>query len=1180
MKPLETHKSTCSYCGVGCGVVVDKYANGKVGVSGDEASPVNMGMLCSKGMNLHYTVMDQSDRLTHPQMRWSKGHPMQRVSWDQALDRTAMIFKKTIEEHGPESVAFYVSGQCLTEEYYIINKLMKGFIGSNNIDTNSRLCMSSAVVGYKDTVGEDAVPLSYADIELADTFLVAGANPAWCHPILWRRVEKLKELKPNTKIIVVDPRVTNSVAMADYHLQITPGTDVVLYNAINRLLIEMGAADYKFIDQHTEGFAGYKAKIFETSLRQAAEICGVELQMIIDVAMTIARSNGFISMWAMGLNQSSVGVEKNYALLNISLITGKIGKQGNGPFSLTGQPNAMGGREVGGLSTMLAARRNLNSEADRLEMEKFWGGGPISPKPGFTATEIIDKIHEGVIKALWVVCTNPLVSLPDLNKVESAFRKLRFCVVQEISNRSDTTKFADVLLPAAAWAEKAGTMTNSERRVSYLPKIFDAPGEALADAEIIWRFAQKMDFPGFDYTDVSQIYDEYAHLTRGTNIDVSGLSHQILAKNGSRQWPVKSGETEGTARLFTDLKFYTPSGKAIFNVPKTPKEAYTVTSPDHPLILTTGRIRDQWHTMTKTGKVNKLRSHISTPTLDIHPDDAKLRQLKTNEICVVRSSRGEVKCKVNVTTDVKKGVVFLPMHWGKVMGRDSLRTNNLTQDALDPKSKQPELKFMAVDVVKYKKPFEKVIVVGGGAAAFRFTQSYREHNQEDEILVFSKEEHAFYNRVLLPEYLNGQLSWEQLKKIKESKVKEQGIQLLAGLSIAHIDKVHKVVVDQFGKEYSYDKLVLATGSSPFVPQEVPMHFKGIFTMRSRPDADRLRAHLDASGLPAENQQVLIVGGGLLGLEVASSLSDLGVKVHIVQRNSRLMERQLDEIGSKILAQHVIEKGIQIYFDDEVYTVIEKGGHQLTVNLKSGKSLNCEAVIYAIGTRPNVELAKEAGLNVKRGVVVNEFLQTSDDSIYALGEIAEFNNRLYGITAAAEEQADLLANFMNGDHSTPYAGSILMNILKFHDLDLCSVGDIEIDQKDERYEEVVFQDLAQRYYKKVFIYDERMIGAILIGDKNEFAEYKSMIQNRIELSDRRNSLLRDKNDKAEVKGKLVCSCNQVGRGNLEDAVLQQGCNTLSELCACTGAGLGCGSCKPEVKEILDSVLENSLLLAVK
>ncbi|MBP7643137.1 MAG: molybdopterin-dependent oxidoreductase [Saprospiraceae bacterium] len=1175
MQPLETHKSTCSYCGVGCGVTVDKYSNGKIGVSGDESNPVNKGMLCSKGMNLHYTLMDKSDRLLYPQMRWSKNHPFQRVSWDQALDRAALIFKKMIADHGPESVAFYVSGQCLTEEYYIINKLVKGFIGSNNIDTNSRLCMSSAVVGYKDTFGEDSVPLSYDDIELADTFFISGANPAWCHPILFRRIEKHKEKNPNVKIIVVDPRVTNSVALADTHLQLTPGTDTVLYNVLNRLLIEMGAADYKFIDKHTEGFAEYKDLIFKTSLREAAEICGLTQQSIVDVAQQMARSKGLITMWAMGLNQSAVGVDKNYALINISLITGKIGKPGNGPFSLTGQPNAMGGREVGGLANMLTARRNLNSEADRLEIQKFWGGGPISPKPGYTATEIIDKIHEGVVKAVWIVCTNPLVSLPDLNRVESALKKVKFCVVQDISNRSDTTKFADILLPAAGWAEKAGTMTNSERRVSYLPKIVDAPEEALADVEIIWRFAQKMDFSGFDYTNVSQIYNEYAYLTKGTNIDVSGLSHELLAKSGSVQWPYRSGDLEGTPRLFTDLQFYTPSKKAIFNTPKSSEKTWTKTTKDYPLILTTGRIRDQWHTMTKTGKVNKLTAHIPTPKLDMHPNDAIIRNIKNGDITVISSTMGEVRCKVNITKDVKEGVVFLSMHWGKILNRNNLRTNNLTQAVLDPKSKQPELKFMAVEVQKYNKQFEKVVVVGGGAAAFRFTQTYRELNSHDELLVFSKEENAFYNRVLLPEYLNGQLTWEELQKIKAEKIKQQGIILKTAVSIEYIDKQHKVVIDSNGQEHSYDKLVLATGASPFVPSEVPMHYKGIFTMRSKHDADNLRKHLESSNIERSQQQILIVGGGLLGLEVASSLRDMGVQVIIVQRNSRLMERQLDEISSKILADHVIDKGVQIYFDDEVYTIMEEEQQQLSVNLKSGKNILCDAVIYAIGTRPNTELGKTAGLKTKRGIIVDDFLQTSDEHIFALGEIAEFENKLFGITSAAEEQADHLANFLNGDFSTPYKGSVFMNILKFHDLDLCSIGEIEFDTKDDRYEEIVFLDRSERYYKKIFIYDEKMVGTILIGDKNEFADYKNLIQNRIELSDRRSELLRGRSDKPELKGKLVCSCNQVGAGNLIDAV-QNGCRDLSSLCTNTGAGLGCGSCKPEVKEILEQVMSTEVV----
>ena len=377
-------KTTCSYCGVGCGIIVKRDHEDKVVVEGDKDHPVNKGMLCSKGMNLHYVANDVSDRILYPQMRWSKSHPLERVSWDDALDRAAGVFKSIVKKHGPDSVAFYVSGQSLTEEYYIANKLTKGFLGTNNIDTNSRLCMSSAVVGYKKTFGEDSVPIAYSDIELADTFLITGANPAWCHPILFRRIEKHKEENPNVKIIVIDPRKTDTANFADLHLQLLPGTDIILYNAIGRCLYTAGLIDENFINNFTEGFSNYKKHIFETTIKQASKICGVSEKDIEKAAEMIGISKGFISMWAMGLNQSVVGTDKNVALLNLSLITGQVGKPGSGPFSLTGQPNAMGGREVGGMANLLAVHKDLMNEEHRREVAQFWGVDKISPKPGLT----------------------------------------------------------------------------------------------------------------------------------------------------------------------------------------------------------------------------------------------------------------------------------------------------------------------------------------------------------------------------------------------------------------------------------------------------------------------------------------------------------------------------------------------------------------------------------------------------------------------------------------------------------------------------------------------------------------------------------------------------------------------------------------------------------------------------
>ncbi len=1167
----KTYKTTCSYCGVGCGIIVDKDSKGTLKVTGDPDHPVNKGMLCSKGMNLHYVAQDTTDRILYPQMKWSKNHPLKKVSWDTAFNRAASVFKSIIKKHGPDSVGFYVSGQCLTEEYYLVNKLAKGFIGTNNVDTNSRLCMSSAVVGYKKTLGEDSVPIAYADIELADTFLITGANPAWCHPILFRRLEAHKEANPDTKIIVVDPRKTQTAALADLHLQIKQGTDVLLNNAIVRELIETGKTDEEFIQKYTNNFDDVKKQVFETSLEDAAQHCDISIDDIKLAAKYIGDAKGFISMWTMGLNQSIIGVDKNVSLLNISLVTGQIGKPGSGPFSLTGQPNAMGGREVGGMANLLAVHKDLNNPEHRKEVSDFWGSNPINPKPGYTATKMFDALDKGDLKAIWIICTNPVVSLPNANKIERALKKAKFVVVQDISNHSETTKYADLLLPAAGWLEKEGTMTNSERRISYLEKGIEPPGEAMPDAEILWKFGQAMNFKGFDFNDAEEVYNEYCQMTKGTNIDITGLTYQKLKNKGTIQWPVPTADSEGTPRLFTDNKFYTPDGKANFNTAVNIYNQSEQPTEEFPFILNSGRIRDQWHTRTKTGKVKRLLTHIEGPYVEMHEQDAAAKNIKDGDIVTVSNQRGTTRVKAVVNKDIKKGSIFMPMHFGKIADNSFGRVNNLTNELIDPISSEPDFKHAVAQVTKYKKEKQKICLIGAGSASYRFIQTYREHNREDQLDVFSLEPYPFYNRVMLPEYINEEMTWEQLQKIKKGELEKLDVNLHASCSIQKINREEKTIVDSNGKTHSYDILIMATGSRAFIPKDIRLDIPGSFTMRTKKDADDLKAHLEKTGLPENEQHVTIVGGGLLGLELAASLSKIDIKSSIIQRANRLMERQLDLVSSRLLGQDVAERGIQVHYNNEVDTVFETANETaLEVRLKTGKIIKTNAIVYAIGTIPNIELARAVKLNCGRGVEVNQYLQSSDPSIFALGEIAQFGGWLFGITSAAEQQADIAAKYILGDLGSIYNGSVLMNILKFEHLDLCSIGNIEIPKDDSSYEQIILTDERKRYYKKCVVKDDVLVGAVLMGDKKEFAEFKALIEDKVELSDKRDELLRGSGGGEPVLGKLVCSCSQVGDGNLKQTIAA-GCNDFAELCKTTGAGLGCGSCKPEVRDILKEEL---------
>lgn len=1173
MQIKETNPSTCSYCGVGCGVTVEKLGNHEIRVEGDKEHPANLGLLCSKGRNLHYTVMDRSDRILYPMKRSDRKEELKRISWNQALDSISEKFKQLIQTYGPDSVGFYVSGQLLTEEYYIINKLIKGFIGSNNIDTNSRLCMSSAVVGYKMSLGEDSVPVSYEDIELADCFLIAGANPAWCHPILFRRIEAQKKNFPNTKLIVVDPRRTDTCEDADLHLQIHPGTDIYLFHAIAKILIDQNWIDRSFIESHTDGFSELKTFLETFDLQEAANTCGIPIEDITLAARYIHEAKGFLSLWAMGLNQSVIGVNKNLALLNLSLITGKIGKPGSGPFSLTGQPNAMGGREVGGLCNLLPAHRDLSNPEHRNEVEMFWGisEGKIQSKPGYTAVEMFENLKTGKMKAVWIVCTNPTTSLPDARTVEQGLREAELVVVQDISMSSAAIPYADFVLPAAGWAEKQGTMTNSDRRVTYLSKVIDPPGEATADTWIIQKFAEKMGYgASFAYNSEEDVFLEHAALTKGTKIDISGLNYSILQKKRSVQWPFPENSLDGTPRLFTDHKFYRTNGKAkIFDVK--PDDTSEKTSEQFPLILTTGRIRDQWHTMTRTGKVRKLMEHKSEPYLEIHPTNAKSIGIEDQELVEVFNERGLVRVRAKITDTIKEGTVFLPMHWGKKKQNDESRANNLTNKEFDPFSKQPGFKISAVQIRKYQKEKEKILIIGGGNSTSAFIKHYKELCPEDEITVLCKEENPLYNRILLPDFISGEKLFMELASVSPEEVQSWDIELHASTSVTTILPEAKLVKDSLGNSYSYNKLIIATGSSAQIPKTISPNMVGVFSLRAKTDADKIK------GFFVPDSHVLIVGGGLLGLELASALKSLQVKVTVLVRTDRLMSKQLDLVACEILREEIESRGIEVLFNSEIAKV--HGFDRVSyVELKDGKKLYPDGIVYAMGTSPNLSLAKEMGIEIGEGIKVNEFLQTSDPDIYAIGEVAEHASGVYGTVLAAEEQAKIAAGHIYGYRFHTYSGSLHSNLLKIPGLELVSLRlpGVQFENLTDEYEEIVFMDRKKRKYKKCIVKGDKLVGAILVGDKSEFVEYKNLIASGLELGEKRQQLLSSISTAKPPKGVLVCSCNGVGRGNIED-VIRDGAKDLSEIMSKTGAGTGCGSCRPEVSQILRTLSPTSSLI---
>ncbi|MEX3772292.1 molybdopterin-dependent oxidoreductase [Pseudomonas sp. MYb118] len=691
--------STCCYCGVGCGVLIEHDGERILGVSGDPAHPANFGKLCSKGSTLHLTG-DLAARALYPELRLGKGLARSRSDWDSALDHAASVFASTIAEHGPDSVAFYISGQLLTEDYYSFNKLARALVGTNNIDSNSRLCMSSAVVGYKRSLGADAPPCSYEDLESSDCVMIVGSNMAYAHPVLFRRLEEAKSRRPQMKVIVIDPRRTDSCDLADLHLAILPGTDVALFHGILYLLLWEGWIDRDFIEAHTEGLAELKELVRDYTPPMVSQLCGIDVEQLQECARWVGTSPSFLSLWCMGLNQSTSGSAKNSALINLHLATGQIGRPGAGPFSLTGQPNAMGGRETGSLSNLLPGHRDAANAEHRAEVAAYWGVDQLPESTGRPAIELFEQVRNGTIKALWIACTNPAQSMPDQNAVREALQACPFVVLQEAFRTTETAAFADLLLPAASWGEKEGSVTNSERRISHVRRAIVAPGEARPDWAITVDFAQRLEKhlrPGqpslFTFDTPAQLFDEYKQLTRGRDLDLSGISHALIDRLGPQQWPFPAGADKGTARLYTDGIFPTANGRARF-IADPYCAAKEQRDNQYPLTLLTGRLRDQWHGMSRTGTAAQLFGHVSEAVLSLHPDDLLRHGLKAGELVSLKSRRGAVIVAVGGDDSVRPGQAFLPMHWGDRFLKGGV--NGITQPAFDPLSKQPELKHTGV----------------------------------------------------------------------------------------------------------------------------------------------------------------------------------------------------------------------------------------------------------------------------------------------------------------------------------------------------------------------------------------------------------------------------------------------------------------------------------------------------
>jgi assimilatory nitrate reductase catalytic subunit len=693
-------KTTCPYCGVGCGIDVQLQNELPTSLSGTPEHPANFGRLCVKGSNLLATT-SLDGRLLQPQIN------QQNATWDDATQLVADKFNQAIAEHGRDSVAFYVSGQLLTEDYYVANKLMKGYIGSANIDTNSRLCMSSAVTAYQRAFGEDIVPCEYQDLEHAELVLLIGSNAAWTHPVLYQRIERAKQLKPNMKLVVIDPRRSASVELSDLHLALKPGTDAILFNGLLHYLAQHDALDHDFIANHCNDFDACLAAAQPYTLAETAYACALSEAALAQFFQWFASTQRKLSFYSQGINQSSSGTDKNNAIINCHLATGSIGKLGCGPFSITGQPNAMGGREVGGMANSLTAHLQLENPSHRTLVQQHWQSPTIAKKSGFKAVELFNQMAQGKIKVLWIIATNPMVSMPNTKLIEQALRQCEFVVVSDCVTSNDTLHFADVTFPASTWSEKDGTVTNSERRISRQRGLMPLPGQVKHDWQIICAVAKAMGFSqGFNYHSPHQIFTEYAALTGNQNngsraLDLSALAN-LTAEQYQQltpvQWPVRATDGQTPARIFADGKFYTANGKANF-VPITPRPPQLTPCAEFAFSLSSGRIRDQWHSMTRTGKTSLLTEHTKQPELTLNSLDAAKLGINNGDLVRVHNHTGQIYVTAQLDAQMANKQCFVPIHWNKQFASNA-NVSALFASIIDPVSGQPELKFAPVAIEK------------------------------------------------------------------------------------------------------------------------------------------------------------------------------------------------------------------------------------------------------------------------------------------------------------------------------------------------------------------------------------------------------------------------------------------------------------------------------------------------
>ena len=712
-------QTTCPYCGVGCGVRATVTGESISAVEGDPTHPANQGRLCVKGSALHETL-GYAGRVLAPRVDG------QTVDWDTALDMLARRLHATQAAHGPGSVAAYLSGQLLTEDYYVANKLFKGFLGTPHVDTNSRLCMASAVAAYKRAFGADAVPCCYEDLERAELVVLVGSNLAWNHPVLYQRLKAAKTRNPLMRVVVIDPRVTDSCDIADLYLGIAPGSDARLFNGLLAFMARTNRLDRLYLERHAEGFEETLAAVLEddTTIEAIAADCDIDAERLETFYYWFATQLHVVTLYSQGINQSSSGTDKCQAIINCHLAGSKLGLPGAGPFSITGQPNAMGGREVGGLSNQLAAHMDYHTPGAIERVSTFWGAPSLPTEPGHKAVELFEAIERGEIRAVWIMATNPVVSLPDADRIKRILADCPLVIVSECMENAELLEVADIVLPATGWSEKDGTVTNSERCISRQRGLLPPPGQARHDWQIMTDLADRLGFgAAFSYTHPAEIFDEHARLSGLDNdpaqpgwrvFDISGLAGLDRAAYDALapiQWPVNVEHPHGAARLFEDGRFPTASGRARL-LPVRPRLPAQTLSEAHPLRLNTGRVRDQWHTMTRTARAARLMNHRDEPFIELNPVDARAADIEEGRLIELAGDAGHYRGRARLKRGQRRGEVFVPMHWNGAFSARA-KANALITPRVDPMSGQPESKHGAVGMQPLAHSWEATLLVAG-----------------------------------------------------------------------------------------------------------------------------------------------------------------------------------------------------------------------------------------------------------------------------------------------------------------------------------------------------------------------------------------------------------------------------------------------------------------------------------